>query len=210
MKTTSALLAAAGLSLALGGCGGTRNRGLESVHQPIVERQDYLLDLQTYGGALASGERARLQGWFDAMRLGYGDRVSVDNPADAAPRAAAEVGGVVAGYGLIVADGAPATVSPAAPGSVRVVVTRARASVPGCPDWSRGASTDFEAHTSSNYGCATNSNLAAMIANPTDLVRGQAGSASADPAVSTKAIDIYRKAAPTGSGGLKVEKAGGK
>lgn len=203
------LLASAGLSMMLGGCMGTRNRGLESVHQPVVERADYALDLRTTGGMLAGGEQARLAGWLEAMRLGYGDRVSIDDPEGADTGARAEVGGVVAGYGLLVTAEAPVTAAPVAPGALRVVVSRMRASVPGCPDWSRDASVEVENHSSSNYGCAVNTNLAAMVASPGDLVRGRPGSASFDPAVSTKAIDTYRKAPSSGAGGLKAESAGG-
>jgi pilus assembly protein CpaD len=208
MTRTTLLLAA--LSLPLAACMGTENRGLESVHQPVVDRADYALDLQTAGGGLASGEQARLVGWLGAMQLGYGDRVGVDDPDGYASGARAEVGGVVAGYGLLVADDAPVTASPVAPGTVRVVVSRMRASVPGCPDWSRTAEANFDNHTSSNHGCATNRNLAAMVASPADLVRGQTGSGSFDPVSSGKAIDTFRKQVPTGAGGVKAEQAGAK
>jgi pilus assembly protein CpaD len=192
-------------SLLLAGCMGTENRGLESVHQPVVNHADYALDVQVAGGALASGEDARLAGWFDAMHLGYGDRVALDDPQREADGARAQIGGVVAGYGLLVADEAPVTATAVQPGTVRVVVTRFVADVPGCPDWSRDSSYEFESNTSSNFGCATNSNLAAMVANPADLVRGRAGAGLSDPATSTRAIEIYRKAAPTGQGGTALQ-----
>lgn len=208
MSLSKTSLLSAALALSLGGCLGTKNRGVESVHQPVVERTDYALDLRAEGGGLAGGEQARLAGWLDAMRLGYGDRVSVDD-GGLNPGARAEVGGVVAGYGLLLADEAPMSAAPVQPGAVRVVVSRMRASVPGCPDWSRDSSVELEAHASSNFGCAINANLAAMAANPGDLVRGSNGTIVGDPAVSTKAIQTYRKAANTGAGGLKAESAGG-
>jgi pilus assembly protein CpaD len=102
------------------------------------------------------------------------------------------------------------TAAPVTPGTLRVVVSRRRASVPGCPDWSRDASLEIGSNTSSNFGCAVNSNLAAMIANPADLVRGRNGPSATDPLLSTKAIDSYRKAPATGATGIKAEKAGGK
>ena len=46
------------------------------------------------------------------------------------------------------------------------------ASVPGCPDWSDSGKPPSEGQ-SSNFGCATNTNLAAMIADPADLLRGR-------------------------------------
>lgn len=207
---TSNLFACAGLALATPGCMGTQNRGVESVHQPVVDRADYALDLRTSGDGLAAGEPGRLAGWFDAMRLGYGDRVSVDDPDRGAGGGRAEVGGVVADYGLLLADEPPVTTAPVAPGTVRVVVSRARASVPGCPDWSRDSSHEFASNTSSNFGCANNSNLAAMAAAPADLVRGRDSAGPTDPAVSYKAIDSYRKAPSSGAGGLKAESTGGK
>ena len=208
MTRRSLLLAAAGAALLLGGCMGTENRGLESVHQPVVDRSDYALDLQVAGEMLARGEQARLAGWFDAMRLGYGDRVSIDD-GDEGLGARAQVGGIVAEYGLLIADAAPITAAPVTPGTVRVLVSRMQASVPGCPDWTRDASLEMSGNTSSNQGCAVNSNLAAMIANPADLVRGRTGAGALDPVLSSKAIDSYRKAAPTGAGGLKGQSAGG-
>jgi pilus assembly protein CpaD len=57
--------------------------------------------------------------------------------------------------------------------------------------------------TESNFGCATNSNIAAMIANPNDLVLGQEGTISGDAATASKAIKQYREAQPTGAGGLQ-------
>ena len=104
----------------------------------------------------------------------------------------------------MLATDAPVTPAPITPGSIRVVVSRMRADVPRCPDWSRDGSNEFESNTSSNYGCATNRNLAAMIANPADLVRGAPGTETSDTALSYKAIDAYRKKPPGGGGGGAV------
>ena len=197
-------------ALLLGGCMGTENRGLESVHQPIVRRSDYAIDLGVSGGALARGEQQRLAAWMTTMRLGYGDRIAIDDPAAEAPQARADVAAVVAQYGLLLSVDAPATPAPLTPGSIRVVVSRMRADVPHCPDWSRDSTNDLTANTSSNYGCAINRNLAAMVANPADLVRGAPGTGTVDAAVSYKAIDTYRKKAPTGAGELTAAPTGAK
>ena len=63
--------------------------------------------------------------------------------------------------------------------------------------------------TSPNYGCATKSNLAAMIANPEDLIEGQKGTGETVIMSSSKAIETYRDAAPTGAGGLSENATGG-
>lgn len=211
MTKRSLLLTAIAPALLLGGCMGTQNRGLESVHQPVVSRSDYILDLATAPEGLPTGETQRLAGWMDSMRLGYGDHVAIDDPA-ASPRARATIASVVSRYGILLTTDVPVTGAPVAPGTVRVVISRMRASVPGCPDWSRNESSDFNQNTSSNQGCSINSNLAAMVANPGDLVRGQQGSGTNDPATNYRAIDAYRKAIPTGAGGtaVKAEAAGAK
>lgn len=194
-------------ALALAGCGGTTNRGLETVHQPVVAHHDFAMDLQTRGDRLAPGEAGRLSGWFASVHLGYGDRVAVDDGGNYGRGARDEIAGVVARHGLLLADATPVSANAVAPGTVRVVISRMTASVPGCPDWSRDGSNEFDSNTSSSHGCALNSNLAAMVANPGDLVQGRAGSALIDPRVSYRAIDAYRKAATTGNGN-KVESAG--
>ena len=209
------LLIATGLlpALLISACeGGTQNRGLESVHQPVVSRTDYALDVATNGNGLAPGEDQRLAGWMVSLRLGYGDQVAIDDPSPYGSGVRDDVARLVSGYGLLVSDDAPMTSAPVTAGMVRVVVSRMKAAVPGCPDFSRVKGPDFEGNTGSNHGCAINSNIAAMIASPADLVRGQIGNGVTDTATSGKAIDSYRKAAPSGGGGqtLKTEGVGGK
>ncbi|MEG3178608.1 CpaD family pilus assembly lipoprotein [Sphingomonas sp. RB3P16] len=208
-----ALLIATGLVPALlaSACEGTQNRGLESVHQPVVSRTDYALDVATSGTGLAAGEEQRLAGWMASLQVGYGDRVAVDDPNPYGGGVRDAVARQASHFGLLVADDAPFTNTPVSAGTVRVVVSRTQATVPGCPDYSRNSSTDFESNTSSNHGCAVNATLAAMVASPADLVRGQPGSLVADPLSSAKAIDSYRKAAPAGAGGatIKAESTGG-
>ena len=63
--------------------------------------------------------------------------------------------------------------------------------MPGCPDSPTTAAA--RGSTSANYGCAVNSNFAAMVADPQDLVLGQVGSVSVDGTVATKAIKVYRE-----------------
>jgi pilus assembly protein CpaD len=178
------------------------NKSLYSVNQPVVQRSDYAIDLRAQGGSLDPYEEERLEGWFRSLQVGYGDRVFVEGQdgREGVARAASR-------YGLLLSDGYPITTGQVQPGSVRVIVSRATASVPGCPDW-KGRSG--AGSTSPNYGCATNSNLAAMIADPNDLVLGQSTHGGADPYTSTRAVDAYRRRAPSGSSGeVKTESAKG-
>lgn len=195
---------ALGLTVLLAACGGTRNQGLETVHQPVVSRTDYVFDVR--GGSLSAYEQQQLDGWFRSLDLRYGDRVSVDGADSLSRDSVQEVAGR---YGLLVETNAPVTQGEIQPGMVRVVVSRGVASVPGCPDWSRLAQPDFGNHTMSNFGCATMTNLAAMVANPDDLIQGRSGSSATDAQTVSKAIRTYRSQPATGSQGLKNESTKG-
>lgn len=186
----------------------TYNPSVYSVHQPVVQRTDYVLDLAG-GNGLAPSEAARLQAWFDGLQLGYGDRVWVDEGGAYGGGTRQDIGAVVQSYGLLLSDGAPVTAGPVQPGAARVIVSRMNASVPTCPDWSDARPGSPSSPTHSNYGCAVNSNLAAMIANPSDLVLGQSG--TSDAAAGARAVKAYRDRPQSGAGGqVKPESPGGK
>ena len=86
------------------------------------------------------------------------------------------------------------------------VVTRTAngmvATVPGCPDWTRPVGTELTSSTTSDYGCATRSNLAAMIADPMDLVAPKSATGT-DPYLATKGIKSWRDTPASGSKGLE-------
>lgn len=191
------------IGFALAGCGGmAENRSLYSVNQPVVERTNYTLDLQSGPGGLSVPEQQRLAAWFEAMDLRYGDRVSIEDPmmSGATREAVAEI---AKRSGILLSDGAPVTEGFVEPGMSRVVITRSTASVPNCPNWDARSDVNLNNATYPGYGCAINSNIAAMIANPADLISGQTGTGETVVMSSTKAIDSYREKALTGEGALK-------
>ena len=172
------------------------DRGYSAVNVPVVSRSDYVLDVAAPGGALAPAEATRLDSWFRSLQLGYGDSVHVDGAyADAARAQIAQIAG---SYGMLVSDGAPVTAGAVAPDMVRVVVTRTVASVPGCPNWGRPSQPNYNNRMLPNFGCAVNSNLAAMVANPEDLLHGREGSSVVDADAGAKAVDMYRNWPLTG------------
>lgn len=180
------------LSLALSACtGGETNRSLYSVNQPVVQRSAYAIDLRRTSAGLSVTEQQRLAGWFAAMEAGYGDRISVADPAGAG-RVESDVAQLAARYGLQLSPPSPVALQQVEPGLVRVTLARSTASVPGCPDWREGYSTHLANETAANFGCATNANLAAMVADPEDLVRGVSDTGSTQIMTSNKAIDAYR------------------
>jgi len=193
------------LGSALAGCQtpGTPDnpaKGLASVNVPVVTSADYVFDAAAPGGTLAPGEGDRLNGWFQGLGLGYGDTVYVDGYA---PAARNEIAAVAGRYGMLVTPGAPVTAGMVGSGQVRVVVARRRATVPGCPNWNQHSQPDWDNKTMPSFGCGVNSNLAAMVANPEDLVHGREGASVTDTVTATRAVDMYRKKPPTGQGGLQ-------
>ena len=192
------------LASAVAGCAtpnnGPADRGLASVNEPVLSRATFALDLAAPDGALAPQEAARLDGWFNGLELGYGDSIYVDGAYS--DEARVQVAQVAGRYGLIVLAAAPVTAGMVPPGTVRVVVSRNRAEVPGCPNWSVPAQPNFENRSMSNFGCGVNSNLAGMVANPEDLFHGREGTGVTDALTSSKAVESYRKAKPTGEKGL--------
>ena len=210
LMTNAKLTGAIALSLGAGlaGCTGMAdNASLYSVKQPVVERTNFTLDVDTTRSGLSISEQSRLNGWFETMDLRYGDRISIEDPGSN-PAVAEAVNELAGRYGLIVSGAAPTTAGILQPGQARIVITRSSASVPGCPDWSAQSDSNYNSALSSNYGCGVNSNLAAMVANPEDLLQGQAGNSETVIITSNRAIGAYRDAEPTGAQGLQDPRAG--
>ena len=203
MASKSAILLVAA---ALSGCayhpGPVPEAGLMPVNQPVLSRSDYVFDAAAPGGNLPPSEVARLDSWFSSLDLRYGDSIYVDaGPYSDAARA--EVAGIAGKYGLLVSPGAPVTAGAVPEGSVRVVVSRTIATVPNCPNWERKSQPNYNNKSMPGFGCAVNGNMAAMVANPEDLFHGREGTGVLDTATAAKAVDVYRKKQPTGSGGLQ-------
>lgn len=204
------LLCALVAALPLAACG--EYRGLETVHQPVVAQTDYALDLLAGPDGLGGGEAERLRGWLDVLAPSAGAMIAIDDPASS-PVARAQIAALASARGLRLASGATSHGDTPPPGTLRVVVTRAVASVPSCQAPGAAATlVNFDAHTSGAFGCAINGTLAAMIADPNDLIRGKSDDGVGAAVTGAKAIGVWRKAAPTGGGGtvVKSESTGGR
>jgi pilus assembly protein CpaD len=201
MRSKLAIIALACTGLA--GCNTPENpaKGVAAVNVPVVTTADYVFDAATPAGSLDAGEAARLDGWFQGLGVSYGDVIYVDGP-DSAP-ARAQVASIAGHYGMMVSPGAPVTAGVVPPGSLRIVVSRRRAEVPGCPNWSVASQPNWDNASMSNYGCSVNSNLAAMVANPEDLLHGREGTGVGDTMTAAKAVQLYRSTPPSGSKGLQ-------
>ena len=208
MSRLKTFAAVAALGLGASACAPTNeplsaanNPSVYSVHQPVVQRTDFVLDLSSGGGNLSPQERQRLDAWLVSIGAGYGDSLYIDEPAGY-PNVAVrdDIARVAADYGLALGEGAPVLNGEVPPGTIRVIASRSTASVPNCPDWSENGSDPASAElTSSNFGCAMNSNLAAMVAHPDDLIVGRDGTSAGSGTTATRAVGTYRRAQPTGS-----------
>lgn len=198
-KVAGVLTLSVGLSLAA--CGGMpSNNTLYSTKQPVVERTNYTFDVQTDRAGLPISEQQRLSGWFEAMDLRYGDRIAIEDPM-MSPATREAIAALAGRHGILISEGAPVTAGYVQPGSARVVLTRSTASVPGCPDWSAKSDMNYTNGTYPGYGCAINSNIAAMVADPEDLVSGDKGSGETFVRRSSKAVEGYRDSATEGASG---------
>ncbi len=201
----TALIAAAALPLANCSEEGPYNRGVQSVHQPVVTYATFLYDVRIdEGSGLSAFEEGRLEGWLDSLGVAYGDKVAIATGGGAVPLAAQQdIADMLGRRGMMVGEDSSAVAGIAPAGSVRLILRRASASVPGCPDWRSKQESDLVGGASSNFGCAVNGNLAAMVANPEDLVRGESTDSDLRTTTSTRAIKTYREKEPTGAGDLK-------
>ena len=86
---------------------------------------------------------------------------------------------------------------------LHVEVTRLKARVEACPDWSRRSDDDFSNRPSSNFGCSDAANLAAQVDNPADLLAGRGRVAAPAARLAAAVADLAAgrikplKAAPT-------------
>ncbi len=169
--------------LALAACGPV-NRSLDTQKAPVISVTELGYDLRFTEDRLDPAQARAFGAYLAAVGVGYGDKASVSG-ATRAQRA--RVAGFFAEAGVPVEDGGAA----AEAGVVHVAIRHASAAVPGCPDWRRLSNPESAGSTMSNYGCATRSNLAAMVADPNDLIEGKPFKGT-DAFVIAKGIKAYR------------------
>ena len=214
-------LPALGLALAACSAadGGGRDPSWIEAHSPKeleVERADYrhAVYFETDQARLDAAQKDRLLDFLRVAEVGPGDTIYLEGHADErasdlynldlAARRAESVRSFLdaQGFGAVaVRQTAYGERAPAVPGDtpgawqqnrrVEVVVDRYLVVLPPCPDWSRRSGTDFANLPHSNFGCATQTNLGLMVAEPRDLVRGRA-LAPADGVREAEAISRYR------------------
>jgi pilus assembly protein CpaD len=150
---------------------------------------------------VAVNEATGLADFLRDSAIGDGDTATVDNPRGASSLATARRAAVVAELKRNHVNAVQASAAAAPSDSVRIHVSHAVVIAPRCPDWSKPEADNPANSPSSNYGCATEANLAQMVANPADLVRGRQ-TGPANGAVLARGVELYQ------SGGLAKSLSG--
>ena len=151
-----------------------------------VDGAESRVELAFAGGSdrLTAGEAGRLDRLVLAGNIRPADRVVIAaaGPPGLAERRAAAISGELLRYGIVAQTLALDTV----PANRAIVsVGRYAVTLPTCPNWSQSLSYDFTNAFTSNYGCASATNLGLMVASPADLVSGRSfAGVDAQPAVS--------------------------
>jgi pilus assembly protein CpaD len=155
---------------------------------------------------LSPSEVDRLAGFLREVELRRGELVVLGNGDDRGPLGGArrtQVAEQIRNAGAVPVQGVspPRGAEGAAidPDTVIVSVPRHEVVPPACPDWS-DAPDRVTNLPSSNFGCATATNLGLMVADPRDLVSGRVPGA-ADAAVAARSVQAYRRGKPSGPEG---------
>ena len=175
------------------------NPSLYSVHQPVVAAHRLRArPRRRWRPRLATPRSSRLHGWFDSIGLRYGDRISVDEGLWRRQRPRRRRPGrrrIWPAARRRRAGHRRARSRRARSGSSSAAPPRAFRAAPigRRGQWRRRRAQN----TSSNYGCATNSNLAAMIADPErSRPRPGSGSGAARTGLAGRSGSIARRSRP--------------
>lgn len=179
MRLSNVLLIAA-LATATGACGLENPAPREVAPQKNriqVERMLYRHTVAFTGDAEqpSAGERRALRAFLKETGADRDATVVVTaNPGTMADRRRREVIRMLRGMGFRPRPEDPLLdPKPASGDDVLVRVARYHAIPPDCPDFSRSRIGDYYNMTTSNFGCASATNLSLMVSNPRDLLRGR-------------------------------------
>ena len=187
----------AGMLLA-SGCGGANAPAETGWSDPVPLKQNKVEfvtlghDVQFAGRSktLTASEADGLFAFLKQNMVGEGDTVTVASAGTstlAAQRQAVTLADLKRRHIRAVS----ATDTALAFDGVSVRVGRTVVTAPRCPDWSKPEADNPTNSPSSNFGCATESSLALMVADPADLVRGKPGG-PADAVVLARGAEMYR------------------
>jgi len=185
-------------------------------NHPIMVEPSYRdLKLQ-YAGAdgLSAEETAKFDAFVADYRVHGNGSLGISVPSGASSRAAITFLGERAAASGISRDKILVTTREAGNSDPRVDVSYIAytAHTKACGDWSEDESFTIENHTPANFGCAVQQNIAAMVADPRDLL-GPGAMGPADTTRRATVMDHYSKgeitqAAKSGDQSAEVSSVG--
>ncbi len=172
---TLATVGAAVASMALAGCT-MEERALEHEYvansgpeqYPIeLSRGPVTLNVANKGASLTPSQINAISSF--ARKAGKDTQVTVSGPSGASSRLAHEVANLISQQGVSAHMLKMSHYNGAAGGPVKVSYSQTRAKTAECGDWSRDMTETRMNELSTNHGCAVQSNIAAMVADPFDF-----------------------------------------
>ncbi len=174
-----------------------------SRHPIVISEKEQTMDIPVATGtfSLPRPERSAVVGFINLYKKSASGSISVLIPSGSANEGAARIvakeivremrdNGVPRNR-IITAPYQASNHGSSAP--VRISYAAIQAGVNGCGQWPADLSADTENKNYHNFGCATQNNLAAIIANPSDLL-GPRGSTPIDAERRSKVVEAYRNA----------------
>ena len=175
-------------------------------HALALQQQEHVLPLLVgaHASGLTSGDRTALSGFMQSYAAQGEGALRIRVPqgsanASAARRALGDIHNVVASSG-----GNPSAIrvehyhvgNPSAHAPIMVIYDRLEAVTNPCGDWSDTINPPLEQSDYYNFGCASQANLGAMLADPRDLVRPR-GVGYPDAGRRAEVLAAYRRGEPT-------------
>jgi pilus assembly protein CpaD len=168
-------------------------------HPIVLSEEPEVLDMQLgmNGPALSPDLEVAIRDYVGEYRADGTGSITIQVPVGSANEIAAAQTGRAVHYALVRA-GMPRSRIQVAPyevgdhaelASLRLSYLRVKAVVPRCGVWPDGGVADYRNAEYHNFGCAQQSNLAAMVDNPADFVRPRA----LEPADGSRRADVISK-----------------
>jgi pilus assembly protein CpaD len=210
-NTMTKFFLVAGAAALLTGCTGLWNG--EAQNLSIAEEHPISVDSQVVtltiplgaNGELSSLDRARLRAFGEAyLNSGYGPLTIMGPSGSSNDRNGQEQSAAARNYLNEIGvdwsqmNGAAYRAGDDRSGELVLSYTHYVATPSACGVWKGMMKRDYANLRSPNYGCATQNNLAAMIADPHDLV-APADETAPDAAMRIRAIQAYREGEVTSS-----------
>jgi pilus assembly protein CpaD len=177
------------------------------------EPENFTLPVGMSGPALSPEIESAIRRYVQDYRASGTGNIAIQVPTGAANEVAAAATGRAVHYALVRA-GVPRshiTVAPyqvgdySRPAALRITFLKVKAVVPSCGIWPEKQANSFENIQYENFGCATQQNLAAMVADPADLLMPK----GMTPANGGRAANVMNIYVDTGNIGWQPQPAKG-